>query len=137
MEPFFFTRRDFLRHLTLAGAAALLPWPAVEAGTGGLVAVGKVSAFPMNAVRAVALPGRRQAYVRRLPGRKPAFLVLSADCTHKGCPVSWDPADHRFHCPCHRGLYDAQGRNIGGPPPRPLARLAVQVAHGIVYVPRG
>ena len=45
---------------------------------------------------------------------------LSATCTHLGCQVRWDAGSKKFLCPCHGGEYDASGRVIAGPPPRPL-----------------
>ncbi|MBV9850773.1 MAG: Rieske (2Fe-2S) protein [Armatimonadetes bacterium] len=135
METHFFTRRDFLRHLTLAGAAALLPlMPSAWAATGQYVPAGRAAAFPPGQFHAVTLPGGHRVYVRRLPGRRPAFLALSAACTHKGCPVAWRAADRKFHCPCHGGQFDATGRAIAGPPPRPLAALPTKVRNGILLI---
>ncbi len=48
--------------------------------------------------------------------------ALSNICTHMQCDVHWDPGLRNFFCPCHGGLYDIQGRNVGGPPPQPLAQ---------------
>jgi len=28
-------------------------------------------------------------------------------------------------CACHNGVYDLEGRNVSGPPPRPLERYDV------------
>ena len=129
-----FARRDFLRHLTLVGAAALLPLPVAEAASGHFAAIGRANDFKSDQVHAVMLPGGSPLYVRRLPGRTPKFLALSAVCTHKGCRVVWAPADHQFHCPCHGGRFDASGRNVAGPPPRPLAVLPTRVRNGILFV---
>jgi Rieske Fe-S protein len=69
-------------------------------------------------------------------GRQTVFLVwtgtqdvraFSATCTHLGCQVLWDAPAKRFRCPCHGGAYDAEGRVIAGPPPRPLDRLQARV----------
>jgi cytochrome b6-f complex iron-sulfur subunit len=55
------------------------------------------------------------------------FYSLSARCTHLGCLVVWN-RDHRmFLCPCHGGKFDAEGRNVEGPPPRPLDLLALRL----------
>lgn len=63
-------------------------------------------------------PERRVVYVvRRQDG---TVLALSNVCSHMQCDVHWDRSLHQFLCPCHGGLYDMDGRNIGGPPPSPL-----------------
>jgi Rieske Fe-S protein len=32
-----------------------------------------------------------------------------------------------LHCPCHEGYFDLRtGRNIAGPPPRPLPKIALE-----------
>ena len=56
-----------------------------------------------------------------------AVTALSATCTHLGCQVKWDGEAKRFRCPCHGGAYDAHGRVIEGPPPRPLDTVDVRV----------
>src|SRR2546429_75378 len=48
------------------------------------------------------------------------YLVFSNVCTHMQCPVRWQADLGQFLCPCHGGLYDITGKNIGGPPPKPL-----------------
>jgi Rieske Fe-S protein len=72
----------------------------------------------------------------RARARETVFLVwdgarevraLSATCTHLGCQIVWESKEKRFHCPCHGGVYDAGGRVISGPPPRPLERLDARV----------
>jgi Rieske Fe-S protein len=49
--------------------------------------------------------------------------ALSATCTHLGCQVRWEADSKRFRCPCHGGVYDAQGHVVSGPPPRSLDRI--------------
>lgn len=61
------------------------------------------------------------------------FVAFSAVCTHAGCTVEYDPSSTQFVCPCHGGTYDAKtGKVLGGPPPAPLAQIAVQVQNGNV-----
>ena len=56
------------------------------------------------------------------------FSAISARCTHLGCTVVWN-RDHRlFLCPCHGGKFDIDGRNVAGPPPRPLDVYALQLS---------
>ena len=86
-------------------------------------------------------PMARVLSVRRSDGwyrervRQTVFLVrdgdqvkaLSATCTHLGCQVRWEKEKQRFLCPCHGGMYDARGRVVDGPPPRPLDTVDVRV----------
>ena len=77
-------------------------------------------------------------------GARPALLIhhtdgnwvaLGAVCTHLGCTVQYQQARNRVYCACHGGVYDpASGANVGGPPPRPLTRYAVQVTAEAVIV---
>ncbi len=58
----------------------------------------------------------------------------SLRCTHQGCEVRWEPSDRRYHCPCHGGVYDADGRVITGLPPRPLESVPVRIAGDKVVI---
>jgi Rieske Fe-S protein len=60
--------------------------------------------------------------------------ALSTTCTHLGCHVSYDPASKLIKCPCHGGVFTPDGRNVAGPPPRPLAELPVRVDASQVFV---
>jgi cytochrome b6-f complex iron-sulfur subunit len=51
--------------------------------------------------------------------------ALSARCTHEGCTVQFVPGDSVIWCACHNGKFDLDGRVLSGPPPRPLARWAL------------
>jgi Rieske Fe-S protein len=51
--------------------------------------------------------------------------VFKGVCTHADCNVAWRSKTNDFFCACHEGRYDEFGRNIEGPPPRPLTRLFV------------
>jgi cytochrome b6-f complex iron-sulfur subunit len=46
--------------------------------------------------------------------------ALNAVCTHVQCTVEYRPVQGDIFCNCHNGVYDVNGRNISGPPPRPL-----------------
>lgn len=69
-------------------------------------------------------------------GSRPALLVrtesgefraFSAICTHLNCTVQYRDDLAHIWCACHNGHYDLHGRNIAGPPPRPLEALVVNV----------
>ena len=62
------------------------------------------------------------------------FIAVSTRCMHLGCPVRFVAASERFICPCHGGVYDFQGKVVGGPPVRPLDRFYTRVRSGRVEV---
>lgn len=73
----------------------------------------------------------RKVYVHRAGD---VITVFSITCTHLGCSVRWDDATQRFRCPCHGGVYDADGQVESGPPPHPLPQYATTVRGGEVIV---
>lgn len=46
--------------------------------------------------------------------------LMSARCTHMGCTVAWNTADHVFECPCHGSRFGPGGQVVNGPAARPL-----------------
>jgi Rieske Fe-S protein len=65
-------------------------------------------------------------------------IAFSAACTHMGCLVGWQESDHKFHCPCHGGIFTANGladasaghlRYLA-----PLPRLDTRIEGGKIYV---
>lgn len=61
-------------------------------------------------------------------------VAFSRRCTDLGCLVSWKKDREQFVCPCHQGVFDKNGRNIAGPPPRPLDRYEVVKRGEQLYV---
>jgi Rieske Fe-S protein len=61
------------------------------------------------------------------------YLAFSGKCPHLGCAYKW--RKHKvlgqvFLCPCHLSIYDASGKVLDGPAPRPLDLLPIQVTAG-------
>ena len=93
---------------------------------------------------------RRTAFVRNNGGEsgEPSFTILYSRCVHLGCPVQPNgPIDEAakkdvagvelrpvlaqsFGCPCHGGLYDAEGNRTAGPPVRSLDRYTFSIKNG-------
>jgi Rieske Fe-S protein len=75
--------------------------------------------------------GKTTVYIRRgsaTLGEDPEeFIAISTRCAHLGCPVRFVRAAGNFICPCHGGVYDFEGKVIGGPPVRPLDRFQTRV----------
>jgi Rieske Fe-S protein len=72
------------------------------------------------------------AYIKRV--KEDEVVAISAGCTHLGCIVTWDEDQKIFKCPCHDGRYDAEGRVISGPPPRPLRRHKTKIEDGRILL---
>ncbi|MDX6652680.1 MAG: hypothetical protein QOJ38_1461 [Solirubrobacterales bacterium] len=64
--------------------------------------------------------GRRQLAVYR--DEAGAAIALSARCTHLGCIVAWNDAEHTWDCPCHGSRFDVEGRVVNGPATSDLER---------------
>jgi len=62
--------------------------------------------------------------VRTPSGELRAF---SAICTHLGCTVQYRPDLVQIWCACHNGHFDLNGKNVSGPPPRPLPPYVVNI----------
>lgn len=71
---------------------------------------------------------RTAVWLRRTGERD--FTAFGLNCTHLGCPVNWRPGAELFLCPCHGGVYYADGSVAGGPPPHPLVRYGVRIDGG-------
>jgi menaquinol-cytochrome c reductase iron-sulfur subunit len=72
------------------------------------------------------------AWLRRVSEDK--FAAFSVNCAHLGCPVRWLPDAKLFMCPCHGGVYYADGSVAAGPPPHPLSQYPVRVRDGEVEI---
>lgn len=65
--------------------------------------------------------------------------AFSSVCPHLGCRVHWQKENQTFFCPCHGGIFDANGAPIAGPPKdgnQPLFKVPVHIDEnsGIVYL---
>jgi len=78
-------------------------------------------------------------------GNRPGLLVLTpekeyralaATCTHLDCTMQYRDDLHQVWCACHNGIYDLNGRNVSGPPPRPLETYDVHVRGEEIIVER-
>ncbi len=152
-------RRRFLRRCTqglLALITSLVAVPVVAyvvaplrrhgAGKQGeLVDIGPLAELPMGKwlllpVEIVLQDGwekvhqRHSVWVRRLGDSPSQISVLSPLCPHLGCPVNWLASENQFKCPCHGGVFSANGAHVSGPPPRSLDPLSFEIRAGRLWV---
>ena len=107
-----------------------------------LVRVGPVEALPLDQPRRVEFAVRRRDAWSTTTGRGSAWVVRRGDgitvfdprCTHLGCAYHWQAQTNQFLCPCHDGVYDAEGRVVSGPPPRPLDLFPARVEDGVLFI---
>jgi len=152
-------RREFLARMVGAvggGLAALLGIPAAvfvigpsQQRTGGdWVPLGAVEEFPLEKPRLMSATVAKQqgwvieeqelsVFVSTEDGVD--FVAMSDRCTHLGCRVRYvdeidEAAGPGFFCPCHNGVFDAEGGIVAGPIPTPLDRLETKVEEGQLFV---
>jgi len=73
--------------------------------------------IPANSVKPFAWGGKLGLFFKRSDGTTTA---LKGVCTHMECNITYKPAEKKFYCACHKGWFDDKGKNIEGPPPKPL-----------------
>jgi Rieske Fe-S protein len=107
-------------------------------GDASLFSEESYTATVISAVQGIGEAGKTTAYVRKgsedLKEDPTKYIAISTRCAHLGCPVRFVPAAGNFICPCHGGVYDFEGKVIGGPPVRPLDRFQTRVRDGKVEI---
>src|SRR5581483_2134234 len=110
------------------------------------VALGNASDFPPGETRLVTFrnpfsdpwdgaTANVPAYVRSVEGGN--FTVFAINCAHLGCPVRWFSESQLFMCPCHGGVYYADGSRASGPPERGLFTYDVKIENGKLMINAG
>jgi menaquinol-cytochrome c reductase iron-sulfur subunit len=74
----------------------------------------------------------KAVYVTQQPDG--TLTVLSSVCPHLGCSVAWRGENDQFVCPCHNGHFAADGKLLGGPPPRGMDQLQSKIEDGRLKV---
>ncbi len=110
------------------------------------VSLGPVENFPSGRTRLASfqspngepwdgLTDRTACWVRRVD--ESTFQVFAINCAHLGCPVRWFEQSQLFMCPCHGGVYYADGSRASGPPPRGLFEYPWRVELGRLMIHAG
>jgi len=93
--------------------------------------VGAVDEFPINSSKIIRF-GRVPIILIRSESN--IFKALEATCTHLDCIVQYNQERKQIICACHNGIYDLTGKNISGPPPKPLATYTVSIIDAQVVI---
>lgn len=121
------------------------PWRK-DASYDSWISLGPASAFPLGETRLALYknpstnPWDGQTdnvacYVRRETTGQ--FRVFAINCAHLGCPVRWFPQSQLFMCPCHGGVYYADGSRASGPPERGLFTYDWKIVSGELRIDAG
>jgi nitrite reductase/ring-hydroxylating ferredoxin subunit len=123
----------------------LAPWKK-DASYNSWTSLGAIDSFPTGETRLAYYKNPSQnpwdgqtddvaCYVRRETGSQ--FKVFAINCAHLGCPVRWFPQSQLFMCPCHGGVYYADGSRASGPPERGLFTYNWQIISGELHIDAG
>lgn len=110
------------------------------------IPIGDVNSFPLGETQLVTYrnpftdswdgpTADVPAYVRRT--EQGEFTVFAINCAHLGCPVRWFKESQLFMCPCHGGVYYADGSRASGPPERGLFTYDQKVVNGKLMINAG
>jgi Rieske Fe-S protein len=135
------SRRDFARFLTLTSGAFVCgqAWIAAQSlvrarrAPPGRKRIGSLAALPLGSAIVFTYPGEHDPclLIRTADDR---LLAYSQKCTHLSCAVVPRLEEGVLHCPCHEGYFDLDtGRNIAGPPPRPLPAIELEVQDDAIF----
>lgn len=139
------SRRNFLNWFlsTTAGAFLLsalypvsrylIPPQMAESSAGTVTLPLKPDEVKPNSGQIFKFANRPAILVRTPAGELRAF---SAVCTHLNCTVQYRGDLGHVWCACHNGHFDLNGKNIDGPPPRPLDTFVVNVRGNQIVVSR-
>jgi cytochrome b6-f complex iron-sulfur subunit len=137
-------KRDFLKFVLFGGTFAWLAsviYPVISylkppkqaEVVVNSVKAGKVSDFANDSGTIIKF-GTKPVILLRTP--KGDFKAFSAVCTHLECTVQYRKDFGLIWCACHNGKYDLNGRNVSGPPPRPLNEFRVTLQGEEVFISR-
>ncbi len=129
------TEGAFLVSVTYPLSRYLIP-PEVEESTASTVTLAiKPNDVKANSGQIFRFGSQAGILVKDSNGELKAF---SAVCTHLACIVQYRSDVNHIWCACHNGHFDLNGRNVEGPPPKPLEQFVVNVrADQIVVSKRG
>jgi cytochrome b6-f complex iron-sulfur subunit len=95
------------------------------------IKAGIVGDFPPNTSQILKFGRKPVILIRTDSGN---FIAFEATCTHLDCIVQYRDDTKQILCACHNGIYDLKGRNVSGPPPRPLDELSVNIIQDEIVV---
>lgn len=140
-QDHYVARRDFAKFLVVTSLAFAIGqvWIGVQnvwrrhRGAPPIKRIASLSSLPVGGTLVFQYPQEHDDCIL-IRTSTDTLLAYSQKCTHLSCAVIPDVERGVIRCPCHEGLFDLKtGRNIAGPPPRPLPRVTLSVKGDDVY----
>ncbi|MFQ6113594.1 MAG: ubiquinol-cytochrome c reductase iron-sulfur subunit [bacterium] len=110
----------------------ILP-PRIQESAQSSVVAAKVGELPLNSGKVFRFGTKPGILVHT---QADEYVAFSAVCTHLQCTVQYRRDFRHIWCACHNGHFDLTGKNIAGPPPRPLEAYKVDIRGEDVVVTR-
>jgi len=140
-EDHFVSRRDFAKFLVVTSGAFVVGqgWIAAKSlvrhreAPPARARIASLAEVPPGSAMMFAYPGANDPclLIRMRDGR---LVAYSQKCTHLSCAVIPEIERGILRCPCHEGIFElSTGRNLAGPPPRPLPAITLEVAGDDVF----
>lgn len=137
-------RRKFMNFLLGGGlittlGAAFVPIinfvipPKVREAVQSSVVAAKIGELPLNTGKTFRFGSKPGILVHT---QTDEYVAFSAICPHLQCTVQYRDDFKHIWCACHNGHFDLTGKNIAGPPPRPLDAYQVDVRGEEIVVSR-
>ena len=112
----------------------LIPPKSGEPTTSSVTLPWKPAEIRVNSGRIFKFGSQPGILVRTPAGELRAFGAI---CTHLNCTVQYREEKQDIWCACHNGVYDLNGKNVSGPPPRPLEAYKTFVKGEQIVVNKG
>ena len=145
-QDLYVARRDFTKFMVLTSFAftvgqfwiAVQNWMRRHARKPEIKRIGSLTELAIGHSIVFHYPSENDncILIRTGPGdaRGESLFAYSQKCTHLSCAVVPKIDEGVILCPCHDGLFDLKtGRNIAGPPRRPLPRILLEIRGNDVY----
>ncbi|NIR47082.1 Rieske (2Fe-2S) protein [candidate division KSB1 bacterium] len=107
--------------------------PKVQEAAQNSVVAAKVGELPLNSGKIFRFGSKPGILVHT---QNDEYVAFSAICTHLDCTVQYRQDFKHIWCACHNGHFDLTGKNISGPPPRPLEAYKVDIREEDIVVSR-
>jgi len=107
--------------------------PKVQEAVQSSVVAGKTGELTRNTGKTFRFGNKPGIIIHTESGE---YVAFSAICTHLDCTVQYRNDFKHIWCACHNGHFDLTGKNIAGPPPRPLEAYKVDIRGEDIVVSR-